>query len=89
MGGKLLDHKVDVKIQTHLPIDTYGRTLAVVTYRDENVAVSSIAAGLAKALIFDDATYDPTRYREAEVLAKTRKVGIWDPATPSITWRGS
>jgi endonuclease YncB( thermonuclease family) len=89
MAGKLLDHKVDVKIQTHLPIDTYGRTLAVVTYRDENVAVSSIAAGLAKALIFDDATYDPTRYREAETLAMTRKIGIWDPATPPISWRES
>jgi endonuclease YncB( thermonuclease family) len=88
MAGKILDHKVDIKIQTHLPIDTYGRTLAIATYRDENVAVSSIAAGLAKALIFNDATYDPTRYREAEVLAKTRKVGIWDPATPPITWRG-
>jgi len=87
MAGKLLDHKVDIKIQTHLPIDTYGRTLAVATYRDENVAVSSIAAGMAKALIFDDATYDPTRYREAEVLAKTRKVGIWDPTTPGIVWR--
>jgi len=88
MATKLLDHKVDIKIQTHLPIDTYGRTLAVVTYRDENVAVSSIANGLAKALIFDDATYDPTRYQEAERLAKERKVGIWDPATPPITWRG-
>jgi endonuclease YncB( thermonuclease family) len=89
MAGKLLDHKVDIKIQTHLPVDTYGRTLAVVTYRDENVAVSSIANGLAKALIFDDATYDPTRYTEAEKLAKTRQLGIWNPATPGITWRGS
>jgi len=87
MAGKLLDHKVDIKIQTHLPIDTYGRTLAIATYRDENVAVSSIAAGMAKALIFDDATYDPTRYREAETLAKTRKIGIWDPTTPGIVWR--
>ena len=87
MAGKILDHKVDIKIQTHLPIDTYGRTLAIATYRDENVAVSSIAAGMAKALIFDDATYDPTRYREAETLAKTRKIGIWDPATPGIVWR--
>jgi endonuclease YncB( thermonuclease family) len=59
-----------------------------VTYRDENVAVSSIAAGLAKALIFDDATYDPIRYREAETLARTRQIGIWDPATPPIIWRG-
>lgn len=88
MEGKLVDHKVDVKIQTHLPIDTYGRTLAIVTYRDENVAVSSIANGLAKAYILSDATYDPTRYREAETLAKTRKIGIWNPATPGIVWRG-
>jgi endonuclease YncB( thermonuclease family) len=88
MGTKLLDHKVDIKIQTHLPIDTYGRTLAVVTYRDENVAVSSIAAGLAKALIFNDATYDPTRYLEAEKIAKSRQIGIWNPATPGIVWRG-
>lgn len=89
MASKLLDHKVDIKIQTHLPIDTYGRTLAVVTYRDENVAVSSIAAGLAKALIFNDATYDPTRYLEAEKIAKSRQIGIWNPATPGIVWRGT
>ena len=88
MASKLLDHKVDIKIQTHLPIDTYGRTLAVVTYRDENVAVSSIANGLAKANIFSDATYDPTRYKEAESIAKTRQLGIWNPATPGIVWRG-
>lgn len=88
MAGKLVDHKVDLKIQTHLPVDTYGRTLAIVTYRDENVAVSSIANGLAKVYILDDATYDPVRYREAEQIARTRKVGIWDPATPGIIWRG-
>jgi endonuclease YncB( thermonuclease family) len=88
MAGKLVDHKVDIKIQTHLPVDTYGRTLAVVTYRDENVAVSSIAAGLAKAYVLKDATYDPTRYLEAENLAKTRQIGIWNPATPGIVWRG-
>ena len=88
MAGKLVDHKVDIKIQTHLPVDTYGRTLAVVTYRDENVAVSSIAAGLARAYVLDDAVYDPARYYEAEKLAKDRKVGIWDPNTPGIVWRG-
>lgn len=89
MAGKLVDHKVDVKIQTHLPVDTYGRTLAIVTYRDENVAVSSIANGLAKAYILPDATYDPTRYQEAEQIAKTRKLGIWNPDTPPIIWRGT
>jgi len=88
MAGKLLDHKVDIKIQTHLPVDTYGRTLAIATYRDENVAVSSIANGLARAFILSDATYDPTRYKEAELLAKERKLGIWDPTTPGIVWRG-
>lgn len=88
MESKLLGHKVDIRIQTYLPIDTYGRTLAIATYRDENVAVSSIAAGLARALIFDDATYDPVRYREAENLARTRRIGIWDPSTPPIVWRG-
>jgi endonuclease YncB( thermonuclease family) len=88
MASKLLDHKIDIRIQTYLPIDTYGRTLAIATYRDENVAVSSIANGLAKALIFNDATYDPSRYLEAERLAKERKIGIWDPATPPIIWRG-
>lgn len=88
MAGKLLDHKVDIKIQTHLPIDTYGRTLAIATYRDENVAVSSIANGLAKAYILSDATYDPTRYKEAEEIAKSRQLGIWNPSTPGIVWRG-
>ena len=87
MESKILEKKVDIKIQTHLPIDTYGRTLAITTYRDETVAVSSIAAGLAKAKIFNDATYDPTRYLEAETLAQQRKIGIWDPKTPPIVWR--
>ena len=89
MEEKLVDHKVNIKIQTQVPIDVYGRTLAIVTYRDENVAVSSIAAGLAKALIFDDARYDPTRYLAAQQTAQTRKVGIWSPNTPTITWRGT
>lgn len=88
MEGKLVDHSVTIKIQTHLPIDTYGRTLAIASYRDENVAVSSIANGLAKAYILSDARYDPIRYTEAEALAKSRQVGIWNPSTPPIIWRG-
>ena len=77
LKSKIVDHKIEISIQTHLPVDAYGRTLAIVWYRDENIAVSSIAAGLARAFIADDATYDPTRYLEAERIAKERRIGIW------------
>jgi len=77
LASKIIDHKLELRIQTHLPIDAYGRTLALVYYRDENISVSIVAAGLAKAFIAEDARYDDTRIREAERIAKERRIGIW------------
>ncbi|RLG43612.1 MAG: hypothetical protein DRN81_06170 [Thermoproteota archaeon] len=77
LDSKTTDKKVEIKIQAQVPFDSYGRTLAVCYYRDENIAVALIAAGLARAFIAEDATYDPTRYLEAEKLARARKIGIW------------
>ena len=77
LESKTADKKVVLSIQTHLPIDVYGRTLALCTYRDENLSVALVAAGLAKSDIFPDARYDPTRILEAEKIAKARRIGIW------------
>ena len=71
------DKKLTLQIQTHLPVDAYGRTLAIVTSYKGNIAILLLSAGLARAFIADDARYDPTRYLEAEQTAKTRRIGIW------------
>jgi endonuclease YncB( thermonuclease family) len=77
LESKTADKKVELSIQTHLPIDAYGRTLAMCAYRDENLSVALVAAGLARAFIADDARYDPKRILAAEQLAKERRIGIW------------
>jgi endonuclease YncB( thermonuclease family) len=77
LEGKTVGKSVELSIQTHLPTDTYGRTLAMCYYRDENLSVSLVAAGLAKVFIANDARYDTTRLKEAERIAKERRIGIW------------
>lgn len=77
LESKTTDKKVEISIQTHLPIDAYGRTLAMVYYRDQNLSVALVAAGLARVFIAEDARYDPTRLLAAEELAKARRIGIW------------
>ena len=69
--------KVYLKIQVSVPLDAYGRTLAIPTVSQGNVAYLLLIDGLARVFIADDATYDPTYYYTAEDLAKERKVGIW------------
>ena len=77
LNSKTADKTVELSIQTHLPIDAYGRTLALCYYRDENLSVTLVSAGLARAFIADDARYDPKRILEAERIAKERRIGIW------------
>ena len=77
LNSKTADKTVELSIQTHLPIDAYGRTLALCYYRDENLSVTLVSTGLARAFIADDARYDPTRILEAERIAKERRIGIW------------
>jgi len=71
------DKKITLRIQTFLPIDKYGRTLAICESYKGNIAILLLSAGLARAFIADDATYDPARYLEAERIAKERRIGIW------------
>jgi len=71
------DKKVYLKIQTSVPIDEYGRTLAICTTSRGTLGVLLLVEGLARAFIAEDATYDPTPYTTAEKVAKERKVGIW------------
>jgi len=72
------DKKITLRIQSHLPIDTYGRTLAICSSYKGNIAILQLSAGLARAFIADDARYDPARYLEAERIAKERRIGIWE-----------
>lgn len=71
------DKKVELKIQTHLPFDTYGRTLAVCKSWKGNIGVLMLSAGLARMFIAEDAIMDPARYIAAEQTAKERRIGIW------------
>jgi len=68
---------VYLKIQVAVPLDQYGRTLAITTTSRGNHAYLILIEGLATVFIASDATYDPTYYYTAENLAKERKVGIW------------
>ena len=69
--------KVYMKIQTAVPLDKYGRTLAICTTSRGTLAYLLLIEGLARVFIAEDATYDDTYYYTAETLAKERKVGIW------------
>lgn len=68
---------VYLKIQVSVPLDIYGRTLAICTTSRGTQAYLLLIEGLARVFIASDATYDDTYYYTAETLAKERKVGIW------------
>jgi len=68
---------VSLKIQTHKPIDEYGRTLAICKMYKGDIAELILVDGLARVNIFPDDIYDSTSYILAEEVAKTRKIGIW------------
>lgn len=71
------DKKIILKIMGHLPIDTYGRTLAVCKNYKGNIGIMLLSAGLARNILTKDDIEDPTRYIAAEENARARKVGIW------------
>ena len=77
MHDMISGKKVYLKIQVNVPLDIYGRTLAICTTSRGTLAYLLLIEGLARVLIFDDAEFDPTYYNTAETLAKERKVGIW------------
>ena len=71
------DKKIQLQIQTHKPIDTFGRTLAICKNYKGNIAIFQLSSGLARTYFSDDDIYDTFRYVEAEEQAKARGVGIW------------
>jgi micrococcal nuclease len=77
------DKKLTIKIQTTAPLDAYGRTLAIVKSHKGDCSKLLLISGLARLFIGDDAIYDTTPYNAAEILARTRKVGIWSGKLPN------
>jgi len=83
LNDRIADKKVNLKIQSHKPLDTYDRTLAICTTTRGDITELMLSNGLARLLIFDDDIYDPTRYRMAEEIAKERRIGIWGAFPPT------
>lgn len=83
LNDRIAGKKVNLKIQSHKPLDTYDRTLAICTTSRGDITELMLSNGLARLLIFDDDIYDPTRYMMAEEIAKERRVGIWGALPPT------
>lgn len=71
------DKKVQLRIQSHRPIDAYGRTLAICRYHEGDIGTFQLSSGLATTLIHQDDIYDTQKYLAAEQIAKDRQIGIW------------
>lgn len=82
LNDRIAGKKVNLKIQSHKPLDTFDRTLAICTTTRGDITELMLSNGLARLLIFDDDIYDPTRYKLAEEIAKERRVGIWGALPP-------
>jgi endonuclease YncB( thermonuclease family) len=82
LNDRIAGKKVNLKIQSHKPLDTYDRTLAICTTSRGDITELMLSNGLARYLFFDDDIYDPTRYKMAEEIAKERRVGIWGALPP-------
>jgi len=68
---------ISLRIQSHKPLDEYGRTLARCKMYKGDIAELMLSAGYARLMVFDDDIYDPTSYQLAEDMAKERRIGIW------------
>ena len=68
---------ISLRIQSHAPLDTHGRTLAICKMYKGDIAELLLSAGLARLMVFPEDIYDPTSYELAEQMAKERKIGIW------------
>lgn len=71
------DKKISLRIQSHKPLDTHGRTLALCRSWKGDVAIFQLSSGLARVLYFDDDIFDYVKYYAAEQVAKDRGIGIW------------
>ncbi len=73
---------IRIKIQSHKPLDTHGRTLAICMMYKGDIAELMLSAGYARLMVFEDDVYDPTSYELAEQMAKERRIGIWGEMPP-------
>lgn len=71
------DKKIQLKIQSHKPLDTHSRTLAICSSWKGDIAIFQLSSGLARVLEFDDDIFDYTKYYAAEQVARDRRIGIW------------
>lgn len=71
------DKKVYLRIQSHKPLDLYGRTLAICRNYKGDIAVHQLSSGLARVAEFEDDLFDYGKYYAAEQVAKDRSIGIW------------
>ena len=77
LQNQIEDKKIELKILSANPLDTYGRTLAVCKNYKGTIAIFLLSAGLARVDIWKTSPLDRTRYDAAEEQAKARHVGIW------------
>jgi len=71
------DKKISLRIQSHKPLDQYGRTLAICSSYKGDIAVFQLSSGLARVAEFEDDIFDYSKYYAAEQVAKDRAIGIW------------
>jgi len=69
--------------------DRYGRTIGKVVVNGQDANLSQVKAGLAwyyKQYEKEQLASDRASYSQAEVDARTRKVGLWRDAAPISPW---
>jgi endonuclease YncB( thermonuclease family) len=69
--------------------DRYGRTVGVVIVEGRDANLAMVTAGLAwhyKKYEQEQAALDRQLYAEAEVKAKSARLGLWSDAAPIAPW---
>jgi len=77
LGLLIEDKSISLRIQSHKPLDLYGRTLAICSSYKGDIAVFQLSSGLARVAEFKDDLFDYGKYYNAEQVAKDRHIGIW------------
>ena len=69
--------------------DRYGRTLGKVLADGKDAALSQVMAGLAwhyKAYETEQSSTDRQAYADAEIAARTQRIGLWTSSCPTPPW---
>lgn len=78
LNTQIQDKKITLTIYTTQPKDGYNRTLAIARNYKGDINLAMLNKGLARTDIATNLTIDPTKYIEAEKIAQTRHIGIWE-----------